>query len=86
MLSWGDCPVCRSKADWRRFTGKIANICIDWRKLPPPFAQVNPDALGNKRVLYFSYPAGRTFTFVLDDKDQLFGTDGVGAIRMARLH
>ncbi len=37
VFSWGYCPVCRSKADWRRFSGKIAKLCIDWRKLPEPF-------------------------------------------------
>jgi len=86
VLSWGDCPVCRSKAGWRRFTGKTAKICLDWRRLPEPFSRVSPDTLGNKKVLYFGYPEGRVFTFVLEDQDQLIGTDGVGAIRMSRLH
>jgi hypothetical protein len=85
FFSWGDCPVCRSKGAWRRFTGKIARICIDWRKLPEPFSRIRADALGNKKVLCFSYPEGRTFTFVLDDDDQLLGTDGVGAVRMSRM-
>ena len=77
--------MCRSKADWRRFSGKIAKLCIDWRRVPEPFSQILADALGNKTVLYFSYSEGRTFTFVLDDSDQLLGTDGVGAVRMSRL-
>jgi hypothetical protein len=85
VYSWGECPVCKSKAEWRRFKGKIVNICIPWQNLPKPFSQVNADALGQKKVLCFSYPEGRTFTFVLDNNDQLIGTDGAGAIMMSRL-
>jgi hypothetical protein len=85
VYSWGACPVCKSKAGWRRFKGKMVNICIAWHNLPKPFSQVNTDALGQKKVLCFRYPEGRTFTFVLDDKDQLIGTDGAGAIIMSRL-
>jgi hypothetical protein len=85
IFAWGDCPVCGSHADWRRFAGRVANLCIDWRKLPEPFSRVRADSLGNKKVLVFSYPQGRTFTFVLDDDGQLLGTDGVGAVRMSRV-
>jgi hypothetical protein len=31
ILSWGDCPVCGAKADWRRFWGKI--ITRDGKKV-----------------------------------------------------
>ena len=86
ILSWGDCPVCQSKADWRRFTGKITSLCIDWKKLPKPFFQINTDALGQNKVLHFSYPEGRAFIFVLDDSHHLIGTDGAGIVVMSRLN
>lgn len=85
IFSWGDCPVCKTEAKWRRFTGKIVSICVDWQSFPKPFSQVNAAALGQKKLLLFSYPEGRTFAFVLDDSDHLIGTDGVGCIRMTRL-
>jgi hypothetical protein len=85
VYSWEACPVCKNKAGWRRFKGKMVNICIAWHNLPKPFSQVNADALGQKKVLCFRYPEGRTFSFVLDDKDQLIGTDGAGAIIMSRI-
>jgi hypothetical protein len=85
ILSWGDCPVCQSKADWRRFTGKLASLCIDWNKLPKPFYHLNTDALGQKKVLSFGYPEGRTFIFVLDNDNELIGTDGAGIVVMSRL-
>lgn len=85
VFAWGDCPVCGSQAGWRRFTGKVANLCLDWGKLPKPFSRVRADALGHKKVLVFSYPQGRTFTFVLDDDGRLLGTDGAGAVRMSRV-
>jgi hypothetical protein len=85
IFSWGECPVCQSKADWRRFPGKIVNLCVDWQKLPGPFSKVSSDALGEKKVLAFGYPEGRTFTFVLDADGQLLGTDGWGSIKMKRL-
>jgi len=85
IFSWGDCPVCRSKADWRRFSGRIVNLCVDWKRLPGPFSNVNSDALGEKKVLVFGYPEGRTFTFVLDNEGQLLGTDGWGSIKMKRV-
>jgi len=86
ILSWGDCPVCHSKADCRRFAGKIRNLCIDWQKLPKPFYHIKTDSLGEKRVLVFGYPEGRVFTFVLDDEGNLIGTDGGGIIVMSRLN
>ncbi len=85
ILSWGDCPVCGSQGEARRFSARIANLCIDWRRLPEPFAHLKADGLGPKQVLYFSYPEGRTFTFVLNDQGQLLGTDGEGAVRMNRV-
>lgn len=85
IFSWGDCPVCKSKADWRRFSGKIADLCVDWQRLPGPISKVDAAALDIRKVLYFGYPEGRTFTFVLDDAGQLLGTDGWGSIKMNRL-
>jgi hypothetical protein len=84
IFSWGDCSVCQSKADWRRFSGKLLKLCIDWGKLPAPFNRVDATGSGEKKVLYFRYAEGRTFSFVLDDKDQLIGTDGTGLITMSR--
>ena len=84
IFSWGDCPVCRTKADWGRFSGKFLYLCVDWKRLPGPISQVDSDALGGKKVLCFKYPEGRTFLFVADG-DQLLGTDGYGSIKMRRL-
>jgi hypothetical protein len=84
IFSWGDCPVCQSKANWHRFSGKILYLCVDWKKLPGPISRVNSDALGGRRVLCFSYPEGRTFIFV-SDGEQLLGTDGYGSVMMKRL-